>query len=109
MRRLDLLKPHALLSPTHLPSTHLYMIMDKLELDVYEFVGRFAAGVTGGVGESVALMVIKSILSALKHCHALGYAHRDVKSENIMLNFSMDSTRGQPVVSQVRLIDFGMW
>lgn len=51
------------------------------------------------------MKIITSIIAAVQHIHALGYAHRDIKSENILVcAASADSS----VITDVRLIDFGI-
>ena len=46
---------------------------------------RAAAGLPAQPGrrEEMALEVFKDVCCALKHCHELGVAHRDVKQENV--------------------------
>ena len=45
------------------------------------------------------------IMSALMHMHALGYAHRDIKSENILIDFHVDqNVSSLPIVNDVRVI-----
>ena len=38
----------------------------------------------GGMREDAALDLIMPIFDALRHLHGSGFAHRDVKSENIL-------------------------
>ena len=46
---------------------------------------RAVAGLPAQLGrrEKMALGVFKDVCCALKHCHELGVAHRDVKKENV--------------------------
>ena len=41
---------------------------------------------------------MKSLFSAINHCHALNVVHRDIKPDNIMITEN----------DSVRLIDFGL-
>lgn len=53
---------------------------------------------------SVSSSVVRQIVSALVYLHSQGIAHRDLKAENIMLEFKPDR-RDAPTV---KLIDFGL-
>lgn len=48
--------------------------------------------------EARAREIIRMVLMALTHCHALNIVHRDIKPENIMFDAQ----------GQVRLVDFGL-
>lgn len=52
-----------------------------------------------GITEREAARVVRKLLLALRHCHALGIVHRDVKPEN----FVYDARGGEP-----KLVDFGL-
>ncbi|PXF48410.1 Calcium/calmodulin-dependent protein kinase type 1G [Gracilariopsis chorda] len=59
----------------------------------------FKAG--GRVNEKTAIHVLKQVLSALVYLHENGYAHRDIKMENILCKWNdLDTTK-------VFLADFG--
>ena len=62
-----------------------------------------------GLQEDLALQVIKPVVSALCHLNRMGFAHRDVKSENILVQFNKDSDTGDVAILDVRLIDFDMY
>ena len=83
--------------------SHLYMVMPKVGSDVFEFIS-VCVGEVDGMEEATTLKIIKPILCAVEHIHSLGFAHRDVKSENILVDFTMDPAHSQPVVEDVRLI-----
>ena len=53
------------------------------------------------VNEHIYCALIKQVLEALEYCHLQGVAHRDLKSENILIF----SEEGEPLV---KLIDFGL-
>ena len=48
--------------------------------------------------ELTAAGYMKSLFSAINHCHALNVVHRDIKPDNIMITEN----------DSVRLIDFGL-
>jgi eukaryotic-like serine/threonine-protein kinase len=58
----------------------------------------------GVVGPQRALPIVRQILDALAHAHAMGVIHRDVKPENIML-----ADGGAPDGADlVKMLDFGV-
>jgi CRP-like cAMP-binding protein/serine/threonine protein kinase len=60
----------------------------------------------GPYDELTAARVFVKTASALNHVHLSGYAHGDVKPENIAF-VSKGNTRNDPNADDVRLIDFG--
>lgn len=54
--------------------------------------------IKAGVGEDEARDIIKQILLALKYIHNEGFMHRDIESENILINKSSKT---------IKIIDFG--
>ena len=57
---------------------------------------------SGSLSESEAAVMIRQILSALKHLHSLNIAHRDLKPENILF------MKNENDEITVKLIDFGL-
>mmetsp|Transcript_24176 Transcript_24176/g.55610 ORF Transcript_24176/g.55610 Transcript_24176/m.55610 type:complete len:676 (+) Transcript_24176:252-2279(+) len=87
----------------------MFLVMPQYgRCDVFDFVGSCSPDDFTGVGEAVAMAVIKPVLSALSHLHARGIAHRDVKSENILVDYRKDEITGAVTVNGVKLIDFDL-
>jgi len=101
-------------------ATHLYISMPLLGKDVFELISE-AAGEKCGLHETTALEIVTPVISALAHLNEMGFAHRDVKSENILVKYTTRRPREAPieqsdyerppmdvVVHSVQLIDFDM-
>ena len=48
------------------------------------------------------LNIFSDIVAAVEHCHELGYMHRDIKLENILVNVDK-----QGAITNIKLADFG--
>ena len=60
----------------------------------------------GGVPPCAARQILHALSCAVAHCHSVGVAHRDIKSENLLLR---TGGGGDPdAVHDVRLCDFGL-
>eukprot|EP00873_Tetraselmis_striata_P029663 jgi/Tetstr1/449927/TSEL_036981.t1 len=55
----------------------------------------------GSYSEEDCRVVMKNLLSALVHMHAVGVAHRDIKTENVVLGRNDNP-------AELRLVDFGL-
>lgn len=76
---------------------YLYIVMEYISGgDLHEQMSRM----TSGFEEHEALKIMEGVLEALVHLHECGFAHRDIKLENIML---ADENPAAP-----KLIDFGL-
>ncbi len=63
----------------------------------------------GPYSESKAALIVDRVASALRHIHATGYAHMDVKPENLLfVSGANDQEQDESEGDRVRLIDFGM-
>lgn len=58
-----------------------------------------------GMPELIAIGIMMQILDAVAYMHGRGYAHRDIKLENVVLEDSDDVLAGE--IPTVKLIDFG--
>ena len=82
--------------------------MLRVGSDLLELMNR-TVDTTVGLGQDLSLRVIKPIVSALCHLNELGYAHCDVKSENILVEYRRDNNSGDIYILDVRLVDFDMY
>ena len=73
-------------------STAAYLPLELCEADLLAFVET-----CGPVPEPLAATLFAHVVSGLRHCHALGLHHGDVKPENVLMGFD-----GVP-----RVADFG--
>ena len=72
--------------------SYVYLVMPRFGCgDVFGFITEFA-GEVNDFDESVAMSVVRPVLSALSHLHTRGFAHRDVKSENILVDYVKDES-----------------
>lgn len=79
----------------------LYLVMPRLSGDLYNLMERYKTG----LDETMAMTIIASVLGALAHLQTRGFAHRDVKSENILIEYTQGDQDGLQV-TDVRVIDF---
>eukprot|EP00927_Polykrikos_kofoidii_P082791 TRINITY_DN8325_c0_g6_i1.p1 TRINITY_DN8325_c0_g6~~TRINITY_DN8325_c0_g6_i1.p1 ORF type:complete len:629 (+),score=93.44 TRINITY_DN8325_c0_g6_i1:135-2021(+) len=77
-------------------SLRIYIVMDLIaHKDLFSEIVRRRRP----FGEREACLIIKQLLSATLHCHAMNVAHRDIKLENVLVD-SID-----PIV--IKLADYG--
>ncbi|NXP07291.1 TSSK1 kinase, partial [Thinocorus orbignyianus] len=71
----------------------VYIVMELGEKgDLLDYIK-----ITGAMKEDIARTKFQQLASAIKHCHDLDFAHRDLKCENILLDEDLN----------VKLSDFG--
>ncbi|CAH2042728.1 unnamed protein product, partial [Iphiclides podalirius] len=89
----------AALYETMMHGPRLYVVMEAAgggDLCAYVLSSR---GTTRGLAEGRARALAAQLVSAVRHMHARGVVHRDLKMENIML----DSTK-----QFIKIVDFGL-
>ena len=83
--------------------SNVHMIMELCQGgDLRTFLKSFSCG--SGVPVHLAAVVMRQVLSALRHIHSLGIAHRDIKACNILVS-SPDNVITE---SSFKLADFGL-
>ena len=62
-----------------------------------------------GLTQKSIFYIMKQLFSALNYLHKKGIAHRDLKSENIMISLIEPYSAGsEDMKLQIKLIDFGL-
>ena len=74
---------------------NFYIVMEKPKKskDLYDYVGQ-----RGTLSEDVARGIFAQILEAVQYLFSEGVVHRDIKSQNILVDLGK---------KQIKLIDFG--
>jgi serine/threonine protein kinase len=81
----------------------VYLVLEHIEggtiMGYDEDTGRYVYRLTGRVmGEATASRTFKDLISALSYLHANHIAHRDIKPDNLLVDFN----------GQLKLSDFGV-
>ena len=81
-----------------------YMVMEFIEgCDLRAWVGKH-----GALPQDLALHVARDLAAALREAHKQGIIHRDVKPENVLLQFDGDRSNDNGMPFTVKLADLGL-
>lgn len=79
-----------------------YLVMESTRgFDLHQVIKNSK----NGLPEHVALNIIRQILMALKYMHVLGFAHRDIKPQNIFFKKNLEDLDGN--IGALKLTNFG--
>jgi len=107
--RLLNLPPHVGVLPLHMvfeDEQHYYMIMERAEGGAFlpSLAQDFADGI---MPETEVKRLVREILEALCHLHSQGMLHRDIKPDNLVMQWcNSGEMSGRKQVKKVALIDF---
>jgi len=93
-------------------ATHLYLMFELFEgkellTEILERAPKEDSPEGGGsFTETEAAQILKSILSALAHCHEKRIMHKDLKPENVMILHDPKSV--EKAGGSLKIIDFGL-
>ena len=83
-------------SPSPSKSLFSFIVMDYYKFDLYAYHEGFSA--VGGMYIDVACEVIMQVAAGLKAMHEAGFAHLDIKMENILYNGQTETGKTQYVI-----------
>ena len=80
----------------------LYIVTEAFGEDLYALIHRRGPRLNRAFVAAAAA----GLTSAIAHCHASGFAHRDVKPENVLVAVTAEPRSGRLACDGVRLCDF---
>jgi len=81
---------------------NIYIVTAAVTSDLFEFIEQYQHV----IDENICCCVLKDLAAALAHLQAHRVVHRDVKPENILVEFTNHATRHNAIT--VKLCDFGL-
>lgn len=81
---------------------NIYIVLEGLVQDLFEFIETYQHV----MNDNICGVVLREAASGLAHMHSRRVAHRDLKSENILVEFSAQTTRACCIT--VKICDFGL-
>ena len=89
---------------------HYYIVMDYCNGgELSEALEKYQAKNGNPFPEDLVQYIMRQIISAFKYIHGQGIMHRDIKLENILLNYENEEDKKNLnlMKAQVKIIDFG--
>ena len=77
---------------------YICLVTDLMDMNLMDYLNNHFDSLT----RQSKLKIFADIVSAIEHCHELGFMHRDIKLQNILVNIDEEGT-----VTNVKLADFG--
>ncbi|KAK7206736.1 kinase-like domain-containing protein [Myxozyma melibiosi] len=87
-----------------LSTNQLHIIMEKLEMNLYQYLTS-RAGVR--FSTPTARAILFQVVSAVQHIHSHGFFHRDIKPENVLVCLPPHGASHDDIAPAVKLSDFG--
>eukprot|EP00618_Florenciella_parvula_P013364 CAMPEP_0119517132 /NCGR_PEP_ID=MMETSP1344-20130328/34112_1 /TAXON_ID=236787 /ORGANISM="Florenciella parvula, Strain CCMP2471" /LENGTH=443 /DNA_ID=CAMNT_0007554691 /DNA_START=105 /DNA_END=1432 /DNA_ORIENTATION=+ len=87
-------------------NSHFYYTMARYGQDVFEFM-KLGNHSTLGAGFENSVIIFAHVCEALSFMHGHGCAHRDIKSENVLVEYD-PMPNGLFLITGVKVIDLGL-
>ena len=89
---------------------HFYIVMEYCNGgDLYNFLQKYQEKNKSAFSEEIVQYLMRQIMSAMHYLHSKNIMHRDIKLENILLQFDSEEDKNNLNImkSQIKIIDFG--
>ena len=81
---------------------NVYIITDAVEFDLFEFLESYQSL----INDNIVGVILREIAAGLAHLHAHRIVHCDIKSENVLVEFTSHASRHNQII--VKIADFGL-
>ena len=89
---------------------HFYIVMEYCNGgDLYNFLQKYQEKNKCSFSEEIVQYLMRQIMSAMHYLHSKNIIHRNIKLENILLQFDSEEDKNNLNImkSQIKIIDFG--